>query len=158
MDKKHLYENLLAQLRGILADETDPVANMANVAAVLFGQLPQINWAGFYVRRGETLVLGPFQGKPACVRIAWGRGVCGTAAQTAQTQVVPDVHAFAGHIACDNASKSEIVIPILKGGHVWGVLDIDSPILNRFDGTDKIYLEKAVAEFTAQTDLTAWNG
>lgn len=146
---------MLLQLRGILTDETDPVANMANMSAVIFQQLPQLNWAGFYVRRGEQLVLGPFQGKPACVRIAWGRGVCGTAAQTAQTQVVPDVHAFAGHIACDGASQSEIVIPVMVAGKVWGVLDIDSPVLARFDDTDKMYLEKAVEAFIARTDFNA---
>ena len=146
---------MLLQLRGILTDETDPVANMANMSAVIFQQLPQLNWAGFYVRRGEQLVLGPFQGKPACVRIAWGRGVCGTAAHTAQTQVVPDVHAFAGHIACDGASQSEIVIPVMVAGKVWGVLDIDSPVLARFDDTDKMYLEKAVEAFIARTDFNA---
>ena len=146
---------MLLQLRGILTDETDPVANMANMSAVIFQQLPQLNWAGFYVRRGEQLVLGPFQGKPACVRIAWGRGVCGTAAQTAQTQVVPDVHAFAGHIACDGASQSEIVIPVIVAGKVWGVLDIDSPVLARFDDTDEMYLERAVEEFIARTDFNA---
>lgn len=146
---------MLLQLRGILTDETDPVANMANMSAVIFQQLPQLNWAGFYVRRGEQLVLGPFQGKPACVRIAWGRGVCGTAAQTAQTQVVPDVHAFAGHIACDGASQSEIVIPVMVAGKVWGVLDIDSPVLARFDDTDKMYLERAVEAFIARTDFNA---
>ena len=143
---------MLLQLRGILTDETDPVANMANMSAVIFQQLPQLNWAGFYVRRGEQLVLGPF---PACVRIAWGRGVCGTAAHTAQTQVVPDVHAFAGHIACDGASQSEIVIPVMVAGKVWGVLDIDSPVLARFDDTDKMYLEKAVEAFIARTDFNA---
>ena len=154
MEKSEIYENLLLQLRGILSGETDAIANMANAAAVIFNTLPQLNWAGFYRLCGDELVLGPFQGKPACVRIALGKGVCGTAAQQAKTQVVPDVHAFAGHIACDSASQSEIVIPVLAGG-LWGVLDIDSPVLARFDDTDKIYLEKAVAEFTAHTDLSA---
>lgn len=154
MEKHQLYENLLLQLRGILSGETDPVANMANVSALIFNTLPQLNWAGFYRLRGDELVLGPFQGKPACVRIALGKGVCGTAAAQVQTQLVPDVHAFAGHIACDSASQSEIVVPIVCNGRVWGVLDIDSPVLARFDDTDKFYLEKAVAEFTARTDLS----
>jgi GAF domain-containing protein len=154
MEKRNIYENLLTQLRGILTGETDPIANMANTAAVLFQNLPQLNWAGFYVLRAKELVLGPFQGKPACVRIALGRGVCGTAAQTAQTQVVPDVHKFAGHIACDAASQSEIVVPIILNGQVWGVLDIDSPVLARFNDTDKIYLEKAVALLLANTDFS----
>ena len=147
------YELLLRQLESILSIETDPVANMANMAAVLFNGLPELNWAGFYVLRGDTLVLGPFQGKPACVRIALGKGVCGTAAQTGQTQVVEDVHKFPGHIACDSASNSEIVVPIYKDGRVWGVLDIDSPLLARFDQTDKTYLEKAVQILTAKTAL-----
>ena len=155
MDKQQLYENLLLQLRGILNNETDALANMANTAAVIFNTLPQLNWAGFYRLQGSELILGPFQGKPACVRIALGRGVCGTAAQQVQTQLVPDVHAFAGHIACDSASRSEIVIPVIHNGRVWGVLDIDSPVPARFDNTDKIFLEKAVAAFTAATDLSS---
>lgn len=133
--------------------ETDPVANMANMAAVLFNGLENLNWAGFYVRRGEALVLGPFQGKPACVRIPLGKGVCGTAAQTGQTQLVKNVHEFKGHIACDSASNSEIVVPIFKDGHVWGVLDIDSPVLARFDETDKDYLERIVRLFETKTNL-----
>lgn len=133
--------------------ETDPVANMANMAAVLFNGLENLNWAGFYVLRGDTLVLGPFQGKPACVRIALGKGVCGTAAQTGQTQLVKNVHEFKGHIACDSASNSEIVVPIFKDGHVWGVLDIDSPVLARFDETDKCYLERIVRLFETKTNL-----
>ena len=155
MDKAKIYEDVLTALRGILTGETDAVANMANTAAVLFGALPQLNWAGFYILRGETLVLGPFQGKPACVRIPLGKGVCGTAAQRGQTLPVPDVHAFAGHIACDSASRSEIVVPILRDGRVWGVLDVDSPVLARFDQTDKLYLEQVAALFAAQTDLAA---
>ncbi len=133
--------------------ETDPVANMANMAAVLFNGLENLNWAGFYVLRGETLVLGPFQGKPACVRIALGKGVCGTAAQTGQTQLVKNVHEFKGHIACDSASNSEIVVPIFKDGHVWGVLDIDSPVLARFNTEDQAYLEQAVELFTKYSTL-----
>ena len=144
---------LLEQLEGLLSIETDPIANMANMAAVLFNGLENLNWAGFYVLRGDTLVLGPFQGKPACVRIALGKGVCGTAAQTGQTQLVKNVHEFKGHIACDSASKSEIVIPIFKDGKVWGVLDIDAPVLARFDETDREFLEKAVRIFETKSAL-----
>ena len=144
---------LLKQLESVLSVETDPVANMANMAAVLFQSLPKLNWAGFYVLRADTLVLGPFQGNPACVRIALGKGVCGTAAQSGQTQRVNNVHEFAGHIACDSASKSEIVVPIFKQGHVWGVLDIDSPVLARFNEEDQRFLEQAVQLFTQKTAL-----
>lgn len=147
------YPPLLRQLEELLAMETDPVANMANMAAVLFNGLENLNWAGFYVLRGDTLVLGPFQGKPACVRIPLGKGVCGTAAQTGQTQLVKNVHEFKGHIACDSASNSEIVVPIFKDGHVWGVLDIDSPVLARFNETDKDYLERTVRLFETKTNL-----
>ena len=153
MNTTQNYELLLRQLESILSMETDPVANMANMSAVLFNGLENLNWAGFYVLRGDTLVLGPFQGKPACVRIALGKGVCGTAAQTGQTQRVADVHKFPGHIACDSASNSEIVIPIFKNGQIWGVLDVDSPRLARFNQTDKTYLEKAVQILTAKTAL-----
>ncbi|MBP5617333.1 MAG: GAF domain-containing protein [Elusimicrobiaceae bacterium] len=153
MTKTQSYELLLRQLEGLLSIETDPVANMANMSAVLFNGLENLNWAGFYVLREGTLVLGPFQGKPACVRIALGKGVCGTAAQTGQTQRVEDVHQFPGHIACDSASNSEIVIPIFKNGVVWGVLDIDSPVLARFDQTDRLYLEKSVKLFEKYTHL-----
>ncbi len=149
----HTHELLLRQLEGLLSIETDPVANMANMAAVLFNGLENLNWAGFYVLRGGTLVLGPFQGKPACVRIALGRGVCGTAAQTGQTQLVKNVHEFKGHIACDSASKSELVIPIFKDGKVWGVLDIDAPVLARFDEIDCEFLEKAVRIFETKSVL-----
>ena len=147
MTKTQIYENLIPQIASLLQTETDAVANMANVSAALFNELPDLNWAGFYILREEELVLGPFQGKPACVRIKIGRGVCGTAAQTGQTQVVKDVHKFPGHIACDNASKSEIVIPVFKGKQLWGVLDIDSPIESRFDEVDQQYLEQVVREF-----------
>ncbi len=132
---------------------TDPVSNMANISAVLFGGLTQVNWVGFYVRRGEELLLGPFQGKPACVRIALGKGVCGTAAQTGQIQRVENVHNFPGHIACDSASQSEIVIPIFKEGRVWGVLDLDSPVLARFTPQDHVFLEKAARLFEQETAL-----
>ena len=147
MTKTQTYELLLQQLESLLSAETDPVANMANMAAVLFNGLEHLNWAGFYILHGDTLVLGPFQGKPACVRIPLGKGVCGTAAQTGQTQVVENVHQFPGHIACDSASNSEIVIPIFKDGTVWGVLDIDSPVPARFTEEDKQYLEQAVRIF-----------
>ena len=148
-----IYETLLAQVKSILDMETDAVANMANISAVLFNYLENLNWAGFYILKNGQLVLGPFQGKPACVRIALGRGVCGTCAKTGQTQVVKNVHEFAGHIACDSASNSEIVIPVFKGKELWGVLDIDSPVLARFDETDKLYLEKIVKLFEQKTAL-----
>lgn len=144
---------LLHQLEEILSISTDPVANMANTAAVLFHGLPGLNWAGFYVLRGNELILGPFQGKPACVKIALGRGVCGTAAQTGQAQVVEDVHKFPGHIACDSASNSEIVVPIFKNGAVWGVLDVDSPILARFGLAEQEFFEQVVQIFTDKTAL-----
>ena len=153
MTKTQLYENLVTQIISLLEMETDPVANMANVSAALFNGQPDVNWAGFYILRGEELVLGPFQGKPACVRIKVGRGVCGTCAQIGQTQIVKDVHAFPGHIACDSASKSEIVVPIFKGKQLWGVLDIDAPVLARFDETDKLYLETIAREFEKKTNL-----
>ncbi len=153
MTKTQTYELLLRQLESILSMETDPIANMANMSAVLFNGLTNLNWAGFYVLRGETLVLGPFQGKPACVRIALGKGVCGTAAQTGHIECVKDVHQFPGHIACDSASNSEIVIPIFKENRVWGVLDIDSPVLARFEATDQTYLEKAAKLFEKYTAL-----
>lgn len=141
-EKDALYGLLALQAQGLLEGERDPVANMANVSALLGLALEWINWAGFYLLRGEELVLGPFQGKPACVRIPVGKGVCGTAAATGQTQLVPDVHAFPGHIACDEASRSEIVVPLLAGGKLVGVLDIDSPILARFDQQDRQGLQE----------------
>ncbi len=144
-DKKELYELLESQAKALCADETDAVANAANIAALLFNSLPQVNWAGFYFLRGETLVVGPFQGKPACVRIPLGRGVCGTAAASRQTQLVADVNAFDGHIACDADSRSEIVIPLVRDGEVLGVLDIDAPIPNRFDSEDQAGLEHVAA-------------
>ena len=152
-DKTQLYTDLLPQLRALLAVTRDPVANMANTAAWLYHSLPQLNWAGFYLLKNDTLVLGPFQGKPACVLIPLGKGVCGTAAATRQTQRVPNVHAFAGHIACDSASNSEIVIPIVHQGKTWGVLDLDSPVLNRFDETDRQFLEQAAEIFAEQSEL-----
>ena len=128
---------LLERAAALLAGETDAVANMANLSALVWQALPDLNWAGFYRRMGAELVLGPFQGKPACVRIGWGKGVCGTAARTGAPQLVPDVHAFPGHIACDGASRSELVIPLFApDGEVAGVLDLDSPLLGRFDRQD----------------------
>lgn len=153
MNKTQVYKTLSEQIKALLEIETDPVANMANAAAALFNEMTDINWAGFYIVRNGILVLGPFQGKPACVRIPFGKGVCGTAAQTGKTQVVKNVHEFAGHIACDSASNSEIVVPIFKGNQLWGVLDIDSPLPARFDETDKNFLEEVVKVFTEKTNL-----
>ena len=143
--KTELYADLASQLEGILAGEIDLIANTANMAAVIFHGLPDLNWAGFYLMKDGELVLGPFQGKPACIRIPVGRGVCGAAAETRATQVVPDVHAFPGHIACDAASRSELVTPLLAYGRVIGVLDLDSPIPGRFDDQDRDGCEKLVS-------------
>jgi GAF domain-containing protein len=140
-DKPELYRWLADQLRALLGDETDLVANAANTAALIYHTLPDINWAGFYFLKGDELVLGPFQGKPACVRIQLGKGVCGTAAAQRKTLVVPDVHKFPGHIACDSASNSEIVVPLIQNNKLLGVLDVDSPILGRFDEEDQKGLE-----------------
>ncbi|NDY96011.1 GAF domain-containing protein [Wenzhouxiangella limi] len=135
------YRTLVAQARGLLSGQPHQIANAANLSALIFQELPDLNWAGFYFIEGESLVLGPFQGKPACVNIPWGQGVCGTAAATGQTQRVADVHAFEGHIACDTASNSEIVVPLKRDGMVFGVLDIDSPLANRFDAGDQAGIE-----------------
>lgn len=148
-----MYQSLLQATRALLAAETDPIANAANTAALLFNTLPGLNWVGFYILHGDTLVLGPFQGKPACVRIAIGKGVCGSAAQKQETLVVKDVHAFPGHIACDAASNSEIVVPLIKNGKLWGVLDIDSPLPARFDDTDRRFLEELAGLFTQSSAL-----
>lgn len=145
-DKASLYQELTAQLRGLLSDERDAIANAANTAALLFGTLPELNWAGFYfLRSAGELVLGPFQGKPACVRIAVGRGVCGAAVARRQSMLVEDVHAFADHIACDAASRSELVVPLVRDGRVFGVIDLDSPLVARFDAEDQRGIE-AVAD------------
>jgi GAF domain-containing protein len=130
------YSELASQLRSLLAGERDLIANAANTASLLFNSLPDLNWAGFYFYKEGELVLGPFQGQPACVRIALGKGVCGTAAQRRETVVVPNVHEFPGHIACDSASNSEIVIPLIKDDRLLGVLDLDSPSFGRFDEED----------------------
>ena len=137
LDKAALYAELAAELQALLADEPDPVANAANAAAAIYHALPDLNWAGFYMLRGNELVLGPFQGRPACVRIVLGAGVCGTAAAERRSIVVPDVAAFPGHIACDTASRSELVVPLLAGDALLGVLDLDSPLLARFDAVDR---------------------
>jgi len=142
MTKKALYAELHPALSSLLDGERDLIANLANAAALLWQYLPDVNWAGFYLHKEGELVLGPFQGKPACIRIALGKGVCGTAAQQRQSIVVPDVHHFAGHIACDSASNSEIVIPLIKNDQLIGVLDIDSPSFSRFDADDQAGLEK----------------
>src|SRR5262249_52965668 len=146
------YRLLPASLESLLEGETDALANLANAAALLYGSLPHINWAGFYLLRGETLVLGPFQGKPACVRIALGKGVCGTSAAGRETLIVPDVLAFPGHIACDEASRSEIVVPILDGGELRGVLDVDAPEKNRFGAADRAVLEECVRVLLPRVD------
>ncbi len=144
MSKSQLYDHLAAQLSSLLAGERDLIANAANFASLIFHSLADLNWAGFYFLKDNELVLGPFQGKPACVRIALGQGVCGTAAANCVTTIVPDVHEFPGHIACDNASKSEIVIPLLSGRRLIGVLDLDSPTPARFDEADPAGLETLV--------------
>lgn len=136
-DKPTLYADLASALEGLVAGESDGVANMANAASLIWETLPDINWIGFYRNLGGELVVGPFQGRPACVRIPFGSGVCGVAAETRQVQLVEDVHAFPGHIACDSASNSEIVVPIIRDGQLLGVLDIDSPKHGRFDAEDE---------------------
>ena len=146
-NKAEGYQELARMLQALLEGETDLVANAANTAALLFHGLPELNWAGFYLMNGGELVLGPFQGKPACVRITVGRGVCGTAAATRRTVRVQDVHAFPGHIACDAASNSEIVVPLEREGRLLGVLDLDSPITGRFDAQDQEGLERLAQIF-----------
>ncbi|RDS83250.1 GAF domain-containing protein [Dyella psychrodurans] len=141
-NKSGHYADLAEQARGMLAGEPSLVANAANFSALVFNSLPDLNWAGFYLYDGTELVVGPFQGKPACIRIALGRGVCGTAAQTRQTQVVRDVNSFDGHIACDAASQSEIVVPLVNAdGSLLGVWDVDSPSIARFDDDDRAGME-----------------
>lgn len=136
-DKPTLYRDLLAALESLVAGEPDPIANMANSSALIMESLPDLNWAGFYRNVGGELVLGPFQGRAACIRILFGKGVCGAAAQTLQVQRVDDVHAFPGHIACDAASASELVVPIVRDGELIAVLDLDSPTPGRFDEEDE---------------------
>lgn len=150
LGKAEQYALLAAQAEALLAGEADRIANAANFSALLFHGLPDLNWVGFYFHDGNELVVGPFQGKPACVRIPLGKGVCGTAAQSRQTQLVADVHAFPGHIACDAASRSEIVVPLLDGEQLIGVLDIDSPIPDRFDAEDQAGIEALAEVFMAR--------
>ena len=151
--KAELYSGLADQLRSLLEGERDAVANMANFASLLFYSLPDLNWTGFYLLKERQLVLGPFQGKPACIRIPVGEGVCGTAAARRETILVQNVHEFPGHIACDSASNSEIVVPIVAGEELIGVLDLDSPLLSRFDDDDAKGLNELIMLFIAATDL-----
>ena len=138
------YIVLQQSMRALISGVPHRIANLANASALLYQELPQLNWAGFYLLEGDALVLGPFQGKPACIRIPMGKGVCGTAAARGETVIVPNVHEFPGHIACDGASNSEIVLPIYVEGTLFGVLDIDSPIFDRFDENDRVGLEGIV--------------
>lgn len=153
-EKLDFYRTLVAQAEALIADETDLIANMANISALLFNEMPDLNWSGFYILLQGELVLGPFQGKPACVRIAVGKGVCGTAVASGQIQLVKDVHEFPGHIACDAASNSEIVLPVRLRGEIIAVLDIDSPSLARFDEADSQGLSELVAVFERRLDQT----
>ncbi len=146
-DKSSFYAELAGQVRALLDGERDMIANAANFAALVWHALPRINWCGFYFFDGRELVVGPFQGKPACVRIALGRGVCGTAATSRESQVVDDVDAFPGHIACDAASRSEVVVPLILDGELLGVWDVDSPEPGRFDEQDRIGMELICAEY-----------
>jgi GAF domain-containing protein len=145
--KPAVYRDLANQLEALLGDETDLIANAANTAALIYHGLPELNWAGFYFCKGRELVLGPFQGRPACARIPIGNGVCGTAAARGETMLVPDVHDFPGHIACDPVSRSELVVPLIEAGAVLGVLDLDSPLHARFGQADREGCERLVALF-----------
>jgi GAF domain-containing protein len=153
LSKAGIFGELRQQLTGLLAGERDGLANCANLTALIYGAMPALNWAGFYFIRGAELVLGPFQGQVACVRIALGKGVCGTAAERGETLVVPDVHAFPGHIACDAASRSEIVVPLVHSGRLLGVLDLDSPDPGRFDREDAEGLGSLVRLLLAGSDF-----
>lgn len=152
-DKKQFYDYLNLKLTGLICDEPDWLANLSNTSALLWLLLDDINWVGFYLYKNDELVLGPFQGKPACTHIEIGKGVCGTAARERKTQVVKNVNEFPGHIACDSASKSEIVIPIIQDNELKGVLDIDSPIFSRFDEEDKEHLENLINTFNKYVKL-----
>jgi L-methionine (R)-S-oxide reductase len=151
-DPREFYAELARQLQGLLAGERDAIANAANMSALIFTSVPDLNWAGFYFLKGDTLVLGPFQGRPACVRIAMGRGVCGAAAEQRRTQRIDDVNAFPGHIACDSASRSELVVPLVRDNKVLGVLDLDSPKPARFSAADQAGMERLVAIFLENSD------
>ena len=145
-DKASFYAELCEQLGSLLAGEPDPIANAANTSALIFQSVPELNWAGFYfLKRPDELVLGPFRGKPACVRIAVGRGVCGAAVQQRASILVRDVHDFADHIVCDSASRSELVVPLIRDGKVLGVIDLDSPLVTRFDAGDQAGIERMAA-------------
>jgi L-methionine (R)-S-oxide reductase len=148
--KSELYSELAAQTRSLLEGETDFIANAANFSALLYHSLPDVNWAGFYLLKDGELVLGPFQGKPACIRIGLGKGVCGVAAERRETLVVSNVHDFPGHIACDSASNSEMVVPLIKQDQLIGVFDIDSPSVGRFNDEDAAGLKRLVEIFLAQ--------
>ena len=150
--KNELYASLVSQLRSLLEGERDFTANAANFASLIFHSVPELNWAGFYLHKNDELVLGPFQGKPACVRIEIGKGVCGTAAQQRQTILVGNVHEFPGHIACDSESNSEIVIPLINNEQLIGVLDLDSPVFGRFDDDDASGLNELAKIFIAMSD------
>jgi L-methionine (R)-S-oxide reductase len=154
-NKSEVYARVLEELTALLDDERDLVANAANTSALLRERLDEINWVGFYFRRGDELVIGPFQGRPACVRIPLGQGVCGTAAVRHETIVVADVLQFPGHIACDAASRSEIVVPIMVRDLLVGVLDVDSPVRGRFDNADRDGLERIAEAFVRLTDFSA---
>jgi L-methionine (R)-S-oxide reductase len=153
LSKSDSFAELGRQLEGLVRGERDALPNCANMAALLYHALPDLNWCGFYLMRRGELVLGPFQGNTACVRIAIGKGVCGTAAQRRETVVVPDVHAFPGHIACDAASRSEIVLPMIQGGRLLGVLDIDSPVPDRFDADDARGLETLLGVLLRESEF-----
>ena len=150
--KAQIYRELALMAEGLFAGERDAIANAANLSALLWMGLDRLNWAGFYFLRGSGLVLGPFQGRPACVRIELGKGVCGSAAQTRRTVIVPDVEAFPGHIACDAASRSELVVPLIAQGKLLGVLDLDSPDIGRFDAEDALGIETLAALWTAASN------
>ncbi|KZU08045.1 GAF domain-containing protein [Lactiplantibacillus plantarum] len=153
-EKTARYELLKQQARALLTSECDLVANMSNLASLVFNELPQLNGTSFYRFKDNELILGPFQGKPACMHIAVGKGVCGTVAKTQKAEVVPNVHKFSGHIACDSASKSEVVVPVFKNGKFWGVFDLDSPEYNTFDDVDANYLsEIAPIVFGVQAEV-----
>ncbi|RMF97366.1 MAG: GAF domain-containing protein [Planctomycetota bacterium] len=153
MSKKLLYEKLTAELTSLLGDETDIIANCANAAALLGRMLPEINWVGFYFLRRDVLIVGPFFGKPACTRIPVGKGVCGKAVEQRKSLVVPDVRLFPGHIACDAASRSEIVVPLMRDDRIWGVLDVDSPKEERFDEADRFGLERVAEVVCSHSEL-----
>lgn len=151
--KREIFHDLALQAQGLFRGERDPIANAANLSSLIFTSLDDLNWSGFYFLKGGVLVLGPFQGRPACVRIDMGKGVCGTAAAKRETLVVKDVNQFPGHIACDVASQSEIVIPLIKNGDVVGVLDIDAPVISRFDAEDRKGLEHLAQLWLDASDI-----